>query len=278
MKQCPLCKRYFDAENDFCLEDGTPLVAQSGANPFGGHSSAGDIPTEVITSVATPPQADLPTQAYQTPYAHQQAPPAQTKGPSGNILYLVIGVLATALVALTAYMLFLRETPKDREQPSANTSAQSTPSASPTSQSTPAATPASNTAAAAPTPAPASAPPSVAGSWSGDISYPSGTAFSASVQLSDTGANGVKGQITWTILRSSNPEKRDKAGLSATEYVEGSFDASGKVLSLRGVSKSDPSNIIILDRYRLNISPDSRSFTGVSTGGKTPGRVVLRRN
>ena len=68
MKKCPLCQNVFDDVNDFCLNDGTPLVMIGGG--------AMDTPTQILSTPV--PRAD------------------HTAPKSGSpMLYLVVGVLAT---------------------------------------------------------------------------------------------------------------------------------------------------------------------------------------
>lgn len=254
MKKCPSCSQVFDDSNDYCLNDGTALVPDTGQQSAGGFQSSGEMPTQYLRG----PQ---PTSA------------APVGNPS-NVLYLIIGILATALVGVGIYFLFLRDSSKPAEKANANVSpAKETP----TPASSPQATPGSITNIAIP-----AAPPPVdpnltaTGRWSGEISYSYGAAFSAQADFTDSGGGQVRGQIVWTVLRSKNPRKKDKVGMSATELVQGTFDASSRVLTISGTSVSDPS-LIIKDKYRLTMTPDGRSMSGASFGGKVPGRVTLRR-
>ena len=260
MKKCPTCNQFFGDENAFCLEDGTPLLPETASAGPGGFVSSGDMPTRYISRPTAVP-----------------APVGSSRGSSSNILYLVIGILATALVGLGAYMFLLRDNgkqtnPVNNAPPPANNTV-----ATPPPQAAAPAVNAGNTAGAVPSPPPANPIPALAGRWAGEISYPSGSAFSAQADLTETGPGQVRGQIVWTLLRSSNPAKKDKVGVSATEYVQGSLDPSGRALNLSGNNKTDPADIIILDKYRLTVSPDGKSMSGISFGGKVRGRVSLRR-
>jgi len=88
MKKCPLCQQVFDDTNDYCLNDGTPLV--------------------VISSGAY----DTPTQVFQTPQ-YTAAPSVQRSGAS-PVLYLLIGVLGAGFVAA---LIFIFAMPRGEEKP-----------------------------------------------------------------------------------------------------------------------------------------------------------------
>lgn len=115
MKRCPSCNLILDDSNDFCLNDGTPLLPDIGAHVFGGFQSSGEMPTQFIT--------------------RPQAANVNPAGSSANMLYLVIGILATALISIGVYAVFLRDmgkasdvTPSTSSQPlnsSNNSSSQS---------------------------------------------------------------------------------------------------------------------------------------------------------
>lgn len=259
MKKCPNCGQFFSDENGFCLEDGTPLVWE------------GPSPGAVVS-----PSGDMPTQYIPRPLITSSVPVPAPRGNS-NVLYLVIGVLATALVGLGAYMFLLGDYGKQPAPVNNGTSQANTAPASGSPQSP---APAGNTVNAANPVSPPPAPvPNVVltGKWSGEIAYPSGSAFSAQAELAEAAPGQVRGQIVWTLLRTSNPAKRDKIGVSATEFVQGSLDPARRTLNLRGYNKTDPGGIIILDGYRLAVSADGQSMSGPSLGGKTPGRFSLRR-
>ncbi|MFN0277892.1 MAG: hypothetical protein ACKVRN_04740 [Pyrinomonadaceae bacterium] len=232
MKKCPACYQIFGDENDFCLNDGTPLVVEyvSGSRP------ATELPTQFIprrqNTVAAP-------------------------GGSSNVLYLVIGILATALVGVGLYVFLARDQDKRgdvTDSPKIETAKETT------------------VAAALPTqaslPPPRSAPPvdhslSPAGTWNGDWSGRGGSYFTARVQLQETNGR-VEGQIVWTLERSTNPKKMYKAGSVATEYVRGTFDPTTRKVFLAGYRKDDPNDIVIYDNYRMLLSADNKNLTGKS--------------
>ncbi|MBK6724637.1 MAG: hypothetical protein IPG58_15625 [Acidobacteria bacterium] len=252
MKNCPSCNQIFTDDNDFCLNDGTLLV-------FASAGLSNNVPTEVV-------------QYRQT---SQSVP--QPDGGSSNILYLLIGVLATALVGIGIYLFVSRDSESRAEnrnsapapansQPQPNTATPATTSNLPP-----------NINAATPPERPATTV-SPNGNWTGNISYPSGSAFSAKASFSDTGSGQVSGQILWTLLKTSNPQKAGLVGSSATEFVRGNFDSATRTLSVAGYDTDDPTgNLVIVDKYRLTISSDGRSISGFSYGGKSRGRFSLRK-
>jgi len=116
MKRCPRCNQTFDDATDFCVDDGTPLEGYSS------FISAG-VPTQVFTPV--------PTKAVSTPE-------------TGKLIYVAVGVMATVIIALVAFLLYLSSDKKD----SAINQNQTLKSSKPESTSTPQ----SNTLAASETP------------------------------------------------------------------------------------------------------------------------------
>ncbi len=67
--------------------------------------------------------------------------------------------------------------------------------------------------------------------------------------------------------------KMYKTGLTAIEYVQGTFDPASRMVRLRGVRKDDPNSLVILDRYALSLSEDGRTMSGRSKNGS----FVLRK-
>jgi hypothetical protein len=271
MKICPQCHQTFTDDNFFCLEDGTPLPtdAQTAQYPPVFQTSGND-QTLVIPRAPTP----QPTQPQQL----------TSSGSSSKWLFLIIGVLATALVGLGAYTFLPREKQEKFDKLPAvvqNSNAEQATKTNPVAVNKPenvAPQTAPNTNAtrlSANTPAALSEPnPNLTptGSWSGDWSSKT-TYFTAEATLTETTGGRVTGQIVWTIRRTSNPKKTDKIGTSAVEEVQGTFNPSTRILTLRGIRKNDPNNIIILDRYNLSLAADNQTLMGKSIGGT----LTLRR-
>lgn len=252
MKKCPNCNQYFGVENDFCLNDGTPLVADTGGQVQ--FQSSGSMPTEYL-------------RVPQTAAAVQPAS-------SSNILYMVIGILATALVGAGIYLVMSRDAPQPPDAASA-AAAEKNETNNPPVQ-TAAVTIVNTLAAPAAPPVNPNLTPS--GNWTGELSYPSGSTFSAQASLTKSDDGQVVGQIVWTLLRTANPKNAGKVGQGATEFVRGTYNAASRTLTINGHTKNDPIGLIILDKYRLIISEDGRNLTGSSYGGKSRGKFGLRRN
>lgn len=275
MKKCPQCYQTFTDDNFFCLEDGTPLPtdAQTAQYPPVFQTSGND-QTLVIPHVAPTPQSP-----------QVQPPQVVNSGGSSKWLFLIIGVLATALVGLGAYTFLPREKQEKFDKLPAvvqNSNAEQATKTSPVPANKPenvAPQTAPNTnanqlSANKPATAPSEPNPDLTptGSWSGDWSSKT-TYFTAEANLTETTGGRVTGQIVWTIRRTSNPKKTDKIGTSAVEDVQGAFNPSTRILTLRGIRKNDPNNIIILDRYNLSLAADNQTLMGKSIGGT----LTLRR-
>jgi len=82
MKRCPNCSRTFDDENDYCLEDGTPLTGGGGAN----YDTRNETPTQVLR-----------TPVYGAP------PAAQSRW-----VYPVIGALCGIVIVL-GFIVFFKD-------------------------------------------------------------------------------------------------------------------------------------------------------------------------
>jgi hypothetical protein len=264
MKECPNCKKAFTDDLFYCLYDGTPLSApranvDSSAATEVGFGSAVPEPTRVIPQpvpAAAPPRSKLP--------------------------YLVIAFLGLACIGLAA-LVFV--TNLDRFLPARETTTRKTDEP----RSTPAQTPAALVTATQPSPAstnstPLPKPPAkqliASGRWKGEWSTDSGTLLDFELTLTDTQNNGVDGQIEWTMRRTARPDKMDKIGLSAIEFVRGTFDPATGLLKMSGYGKDDPNNVLVMvDDYELTVSPDGKALTGVArNGGKWNGHVRLSRS
>ncbi|MBK8813692.1 MAG: hypothetical protein IPN69_23585 [Acidobacteria bacterium] len=86
MRTCPKCGQVFYDDNDFCVDDGMPLVAA-----FDVSQSRMVVPLESVPSREVPTQFALPVQPH--------APPAA----NNSLLYAVIGMLAVIIVGMGAY-------------------------------------------------------------------------------------------------------------------------------------------------------------------------------
>lgn len=242
MKKCPNCQRIFDDSNDYCLDDGTPLIAISGQSSF-------DTPTQFIPTPLN--SRDIARQGNTSPWP-----------------FLVIGVLVAALIGAGLFIYF-RSSTSNEEPVAGNRANENGPGF--TNAKTP-----EQKAAAPATVSPPALPASgvsPTGTWTGTWAGGS-SQFTAAMSLTESNGT-VSGRIVWTLVRTTNPKKIGKEGLSATEYVQGTYDASTRMLKMHGVRKDDPNGLVILDTYNLSVSEDGRTIGGQSRNGTV---FKLQRN
>ena len=108
----------------------------------------------------------------------------------------------------------------------------------------------------------------VDGQWTGFwVSYSSaseGFLYEAAITLASGANNSIEGQINWTLRRSPRASEQAKVGLSAVEFVRGSYDPGSRVLRLTGYKKDDPNTVIGLDRYHLLLADTGRVIGGIT--------------
>lgn len=256
MKKCPICNRIYEADNVFCQEDGTTLllISNTGANP----------PVFPTADNAT-------TQVVSRPQISAQIPVAVVRNDSSKWLFMVIGILATAVVGMGVYMFAARDKEEKKETANQNTKAENSADSGNSVETVvvknaPTNVPKTNQTIEQPKINPNLNP---AGNWSGDWNSTGkfATYFTASVNLTDDGGGKVSGQIVWNLVRTNNPKKVDKVGTSATEYVQGVYNPATRRLSLKGVRKTDPYEIVILDAYNLILAENNLTMNGRSKGG-----------
>jgi hypothetical protein len=260
MQFCPTCKQSFEDEIVYCIFDGSTLTA-----------------------------AELP----RFPNTINELPSAglsSSSAASFNRLYLVIGIMGAVIITLLL-SLFIPRLIGGNNVGGKSTSALTVfgsglavdTIATQQSFKTPQAMPEIRLAkTASPIPEPTAAPTinfNPDGKWSGQWSVATGTLLDFDLTLRSNGANGVQGQIKWTMRRTVRPDKMDKIGLPAIEYVRGSFDPSSGQISLSGYAKDDPNNVLVMvDDYRLRLSADSRRLSGAArNGGRWNGQISLTR-
>ena len=253
MKKCPICNQSFTNDNDFCPEDGSVLTADG---------------------FVFQPSSEMPTQFIPTPQG--AAPPAAAG--SSNILYLVIGVLSTALVGLGLYLFILRDqsirtTNSNYNSSQINTTASVSPSPAPTVA---AASTENRNISPIPSKPVVAAFTSPSGKWLGQWTNGKGAVYGDELTLRDDGNGRVSGQIVHTVQQTSNPDKLGKIGMTAVEYVAGTYDPKTRMITMKGMRKDDPNKLIILDKYVLSVSADNSTVAGATFGGQG-GRVSLRR-
>jgi hypothetical protein len=197
-------------------------------------------------------------------------PTPQPRGGPAPWIYLIGGAMG-AVVIIGGIYLFLRGADNTANEKFVSV-------AKSPELRTPVVTPAGNINAnrtVEPTPSPAAISPK--GHWTGDWSSPSGAYLTIVVDLNDDGAGGITGRIEWTLRRTNRPDKKSKIGMSATEYVSGTFDPGTRVLSMKGYRKDDPDNVLVMvDTYRLDLSGNTLKGKALN-GGKWDGSVNLSR-
>jgi hypothetical protein len=108
----------------------------------------------------------------------------------------------------------------------------------------------------------------IEGRWAGFwVSYSvesQGFLYEAALTLAGAADNSVEGQIRWTLRNSPRASEQAKVGLSAVEFVRGSYDPGSRVLRLAGYRKDDPNGVISLDRYHLVLSDNGNVIGGIT--------------
>ena len=257
MKKCPNCSQTFSDENYFCLNDGATLADsdESGINPP--PFAAGD---------------SLPTQVVSRPSAID----ANASNDSSKWLYLIIGVLATALAGLAIFMFVPREKSEKSEVSNQNSKTEQTPDAAQNTNQAENVL-AENTRQNLPRPTGTNPNLSPGGNWSGDLAYPWGTTYSAKVDLTDDGNGKVRGKVVWTLVKSKKAEEIAKLGAIETEYVQGTFDKAAQTIFLTEYDNDNPSNLLNPTKYNLALSEDNNQLKGVVYGKKRRWDFNLRR-
>lgn len=104
----------------------------------------------------------------------------------------------------------------------------------------------------------------LSGNWTGNWTSPSGYIYLAQMRLVAAGNNSVEGEINWTLVKSPPQMDQTRLGLAGKEFVSGRYDPASRILSIEGIRKDDPLNVIGLDKYTLVLSE-----TGAALGGIT---------
>ena len=91
--------------------------------------------------------------------------------------------------------------------------------------------------------------------------------------------NQVEGYFNWKITRLDENELlsktyyKDKIGLTAKEYVKGTYNPATKEYLLKGYKKDDPNAIIGLDTYRLKVDENGDLGGDTNANGSWKGRI-----
>lgn len=272
MKQCPNCRKTYGDDLFFCLDDGSPLSPVHTVDPNARTEAAYDVASSLRTEVI--PSAPAPKTK------HIQLPVATAQPRASRLPYVIIALLVFVCLALAAILIGLNLDRLLPKKETANIAVNNGPTPAPLPSPSSSTNKIANIAPAAnvrpENPIDTYDPK---GRWKGEWSTASGTLFDFELTLNQTGPNGLNGQIKWTMRRSARPDKQHMIGFSAIEYVTGSFDPATGTVNLTGRSKDDPDGMLVmLDVYKLTISPDGQKLTGLArNGGKWNGKVNLRR-
>jgi pimeloyl-ACP methyl ester carboxylesterase len=117
------------------------------------------------------------------------------------------------------------------------------------------------------------------GPWKGRWDGHDGYLFDFTMQLSADSNNRVTGNIQWTMLASPHSSHRAKIGLTAIEYVSGTYSPETRSVEMEGQSKDDPNGVISLDGYKISFNSDMSGLTGKSrNNGGWKGEMVGAAN
>lgn len=242
MKKCPQCKQLFSTDYAFCLEDGSTLYRVDEDGEAGATVAA--VETETATRVLPSGTVEPTGQAAPESDSGGRETRGTARAAHSKWLYALLGGLTTLLILLGAAVYL--------NWPDAR-----------------------GAGAADPVRSPAFKP---SGVWKGEWTSEKGGLSSAVATLNDDGANQISGFIVWTLRRSINPNKKDRTGMKAVEYVQGTYDPLTRVVSVTGYRKKDPNDLIVLDSYRLTLSEDNNRLQGATRNqGRWSGRLRLER-
>ena len=94
--------------------------------------------------------------------------------------------------------------------------------------------------------------------------------FTAVMKIS-IDANGMaKGELLWTYVETDITDNalvehyKGKKGKQAIEFVEGTYTPSTHDLYFEGKNKTDPNDIIGMDKYNLKLSADKKVLYGLT--------------
>lgn len=96
--------------------------------------------------------------------------------------------------------------------------------------------------------------------------------FEFDLHLEHGAGNNVTGFFNWKFIQYDESDAfsvsyyKDKIGLTAKEYLRGTWDAATKTYHLKGYAKDDPNTIIALDEYLLKVDGNG------DIGGETSSR------
>lgn len=107
------------------------------------------------------------------------------------------------------------------------------------------------------------------GYWTSFSPASRGYLYEGVIKLTAGSANSIEGTITWTLRRSPRAAEQSKIGLSAVEFVRGSYDSRTRVLRLEGYRADDANSIIGLDTYQLFLADNGTVIGGITSSHGT---------
>lgn len=87
-------------------------------------------------------------------------------------------------------------------------------------------------------------------------------------KITITRENAVNGELLWTYLATDETDSfllqhyKGKKGRRAIEFVEGSYNPSSHDMYFEGMKRTDPDDVIGLDKYSLKLSADKKALYG----------------
>ena len=108
------------------------------------------------------------------------------------------------------------------------------------------------------------APDPYRGNWSGHWSSGNDYLYIAEMRLNAASDGTVEGEINWTLSMSPREQDVKKIGMTAIEFVKGTYDPANRILSLEGHNKNDPNEVIGLDKYRLILAENGAALGGIT--------------
>lgn len=103
--------------------------------------------------------------------------------------------------------------------------------------------------------------------------------FEFDLHLEHGAGNAVSGYFNWKVVKYDENDAfgaeyyRDKLGMTAKEYVSGTWDATTHTYYLKGYHKDDPNAIIALDEYQLKVDENGDIGGETKSHGTWLGRI-----
>lgn len=104
------------------------------------------------------------------------------------------------------------------------------------------------------------------GSWT---DKDQGITYTAKMKLSISVNGEIDGAIKWKFTKSSYAESQYLIDTEAVEVIKGDYNPENEKVTLRGIEKEDPNDIIMIAIYNLTLSEDKQNLQGFDslTGG-----------